>query len=142
MITASLIGVSGFGATHYNDLLRQMERGTLRLLAATVINQEEEAEKCARLQALGVTLFTDYQAMSAQFQGQIDLCFIPTSLHLHAPMAMAAMRAGANAFIEKPAAATIQDVRAMQSASYKPSSAVLSGRAWTLIMRAMVGQVA
>jgi len=115
MITASLIGVSGFGATHYNDLLRQMERGTLRLLAATVINQEEEAEKCARLQALGVTLFTDYQAMSAQFQGQIDLCFIPTSLHLHAPMAMAAMRAGANAFIEKPAAATIQDVRAMQA---------------------------
>jgi predicted dehydrogenase len=115
MITASLIGVSGFGATHYNDLLRQIERGTLRLLAATVINQDEEAEKCARLQELGVTLFTDYQLMLEQFRGQINLCFIPTSLHLHAPMAIAAMRAGANAFIEKPAAATIQDVRAMQS---------------------------
>jgi predicted dehydrogenase len=115
MVTAAIIGISGFGTTHYKDLLRQIERGTLRLLAATVINQDEEAEKCARLQALGVTLFTDYQAMLDQFRGQIDLCFIPTSLHLHAPMAIAAMRAGANAFIEKPAAATIQDVRAMQA---------------------------
>ena len=115
MITASIIGISGFGNTHYNDLLRQIERGSMRLLAATVINQDEEVEKCARLRSLGVELFTDYQAMLEQYQGQIDLCFIPTSLHLHAPMAMAAMRAGANAFIEKPAAATIQDVRAMQA---------------------------
>jgi predicted dehydrogenase len=115
MITASIIGISGFGNTHYNDLLRQIERGSMRLLAATVINQDEEVEKCAHLQSLGVELFTDYQAMLEQYRGQIDLCFIPTSLHLHAPMAMAAMRAGANAFIEKPAAATIQDVRAMQA---------------------------
>jgi predicted dehydrogenase len=115
MVTATIIGVSGFGNTHYNDLLRHVERGSLRLLAATVINQDEEVEKCARLRSLGVELFTDYQAMLDQYRGQIDLCFIPTSLHLHAPMAVAAMRAGANAFIEKPAAATMQDIRAMQA---------------------------
>lgn len=115
MVTASIIGISGFGNTHYNDLLRQIEQRTMRLLAATVINQDEEVEKCAHLQSLGVELFTDHQAMLDKYRGQIDLCFIPTSLHLHAPMAMAAMNAGANAFIEKPAAATVQDVRAMQA---------------------------
>jgi predicted dehydrogenase len=127
MITAALIGVSGFGNTHYNDLLRHIERGGLRLLAATVINQDEEVEKCARLRSLGVTLFTDYQAMLQQYRGQLDLCFIPTSLHLHAPMAIAAMRAGANAFIEKPAAATIQDVHAMQACEQETGRFVAVG---------------
>ena len=53
--------------------------------------------------------------MLSEFGGKLDLCFIPTGIDLHAPMAIEAMRAGANAFIEKPAAAVIEDIAAMQA---------------------------
>ncbi|GCE08821.1 Gfo/Idh/MocA family protein [Dictyobacter aurantiacus] len=117
MITACLIGVSGFGNVHYQDLMRAVERDEVRLLGATVINQEEEAEKCQRLRAIGCRIFTDFTQMLEQFRGQCDVCFIPTGILLHAPMTLAALRAGANVFVEKPAAATIQDVLAMRACS-------------------------
>ncbi len=115
-VKVGLIGVSGFGNVHYNDLMREVDAGTMQPLAATIINQDEEREKCETLVALGAELFTDYEAMFAQFGGQMDLCFIPTGIHLHRPMTEAALRAGVNVYVEKPAAGAIQDVRAMMAA--------------------------
>ena len=114
MFKVALIGVSGFGVTHYNDLMRYSRLGKLQIVAATIINQDEEIEKCAALRAMNCRLYTDYQKMFDDFQGKLDLCFIPVGIALHAPMAIAAMRSGASAMIEKPAAATIQEVNAMQ----------------------------
>jgi len=115
-VAVALIGVSGFADRHYRDLLDQVALGRVRLVAATVINPAEETEKCAHLRALGCTLHTDLAGMLAAHAGAIALCVIPTGIHLHAPMTIAALRAGANVLVEKPAAATIQDVRAMQAA--------------------------
>ncbi|GER89873.1 oxidoreductase [Dictyobacter vulcani] len=115
MINVCVIGISGFGDTHYHDLVRGVEHGSVHLLGATVINQDEEVEKCQRLRSLGCELFTDYTEMLARFKGQCDICFIPTGIPLHAVMTVAALQAGANVCVEKPAAATIQEVRAMQS---------------------------
>jgi predicted dehydrogenase len=116
MTDVCLIGVSGFGRVHYEDLLRAVARGEVRLRAATVINQSEEPAKCQRLRELGCELFTDHRAMLAAHARQTDVCFIPTGIHLHAPMTIDALRAGVNVFVEKPAAAIVQDVRAMQAA--------------------------
>ena len=113
--TACLIGVSGFANTHYTNLLRQVDRNQIRFLGATIINQHEEAEKCAHLRNMGCEIFSDYRDMIARFGGESDLCFIPTGIAQHAPMTIDALRAGTNVFVEKPAAATIQDVRAMQA---------------------------
>ncbi|WP_419647413.1 Gfo/Idh/MocA family protein [Victivallis vadensis] len=115
MLNTAIIGISGWGRIHYEDLLRRRERGDIRICAATVINQAEEAEKCAFLQSIGCRIFDSHQAMLSEFGGKLDLCFIPTGIDLHAPMAIEAMRAGANAFIEKPAAAVIEDIAAMQA---------------------------
>ena len=115
MTTACIIGVSGFGATHYRDLMAEVEAGRMRVLGATVINQDEEAEKCAHLKSLGCALFTDHARMLARFRNRIDLCLVPTGIPLHAPMSIDAMRAGANVLVEKPVAATVQEVRAMAS---------------------------
>ncbi len=111
---ACIIGIDGYGKFHYNDLIRQNARGTVKILGATVINQPELPDKCACLRSIGCELFTDYREMLAQFGAQTDLCFIPTGIHLHAQMTIDALRAGANVFVEKPAAATVQDVLAMQ----------------------------
>ena len=63
MINAALIGISGFGSVHCNDLLREHRGRRLKFAAATVINQEQEAERCAVLRELGVELFSDYREM-------------------------------------------------------------------------------
>ena len=116
MINVCLIGISGFGRVHYADLLRASDRGAVRLRAATVINQPDEPEKCQRLRELGCELFTDHRAMLAAHARHTAVCFIPTGIHLHAPMTIDALRAGTNVFVEKPAAAVIQDVHAMAAA--------------------------
>ena len=43
MFNAAIIGISGFGAVHYNDFLREHAAGRIHIVGATVINQEEEA---------------------------------------------------------------------------------------------------
>ena len=116
MINVSLIGVSGFARVHYEDLLRAQARGEVRLRAAAIINQPDEPAKCQHLRHLGCELFTDHRALLAAHGSQTDLCCIPTGIHLHAPMTLDALRAGANVLVEKPAAAVIQDVHAMQAA--------------------------
>ena len=123
----AVIGVSGFGSVHYKDLLEYRERGELEIAAATVINQDEEAEKCATLKEMGCVIFADYREMLDSFAGEIDLCFIPTGIGMHAPMAIAAMKSGANCMIEKPAAPTIQDVEAMRDAERRMKRFVAVG---------------
>jgi predicted dehydrogenase len=116
MINAAIIGVSGFGQVHYRDLMRYHNEGRLKIAAAAIINQEQEAEKCALLRELGCVIYDDYRKMLADFKGRLDLCCIPTGIGLHRPMAVAAMESGASAFIEKPAAPTVQDVDAIRQA--------------------------
>ena len=114
MIKTAIIGVSGFGNVHYNDLILYQGKGFLEISAATIINQDEEAEKSAKLRSLGCKIYTDYIQMLNDFRGEIDICFIPTGIPLHRPMTIAAMESGANVFVEKPLAATIQEVNDMK----------------------------
>jgi len=116
MFRAAIIGVTGFGDIHYRDLMREYGQGRMRPVAATIINPEEAAEKISRLRAAGCAIYADWREMLARHAGEIDICFIPTGIPLHAPMTIASLKAGANVFVEKPAAATVQEVRAMQTA--------------------------
>ncbi len=127
VVNACLIGVSGFGAVHYADVLRECKNGYMNILGVCVINQEEESEKCEALRALGATLHTDYQEMLTTYKGQIQLCMIPTGIPLHRPMTIAALEAGANVFVEKPAAGTIDDVDAMIAAEAQAEGFVAVG---------------
>ncbi len=115
VLRVGLIGLSGFASVHFQMIQRAVASGTVCLLGATVINQDDEVEKCENIRAAGGKIFDDYEEMFRALNGQLDFCFIPTGIHLHARMAIAAMEAGASVFLEKPAATTIQDVRAMQA---------------------------
>lgn len=127
MFKAGIIGVSGFGNVHYQDLLDYAGRGKLEIAAATVINQIEEKEKCEKLRNMGCAVFADFREMLDSFSGKLDVCFIPTGIGMHAPMAIAAMRNGANCMIEKPAAPTVQDVEAMREMERKSGRFVAVG---------------
>lgn len=106
MKTAAIIGISNFARHHLFMALEQVLQGRLRLVAATVVNQEQESFFCERLRGLGCEIFADPAAMWEKFTGRVDLCFIPTGLHLHAGMTLQALRAGANVLVEKPLAAS------------------------------------
>ena len=121
----AIIGVSGYARTHYQLLMPLAEAGEIELCAATIINQEEESEKCRRLVSLGATLYTDYRKMLTA--GDIHLCVIPTGIPLHAAMTCAALESGANVLVEKPAAATIQDVYRMSGVAEKAERFVAVG---------------
>lgn len=127
MINACIIGISGFGRVHYADLIRQTDRGLMRPVGATVINQADEPDRCEALRTRGCRIYADHHEMLRDLRGKIDLCFIPTGIPLHASMTIAALKAGANVFVEKPAAATVQDVRAMADASAKAGRFVAVG---------------
>jgi predicted dehydrogenase len=127
MIRTAIIGVSGFGDVHYRDLIRYQERGELEITAAAIINQDEEAEKCAKLRSVGCEIFSDYKAMLEKFRGAIDICFIPTGISLHAPMTIAALQAGANVYVEKPVTATLTELAAIKEAERKSGKFVAVG---------------
>ncbi len=127
MINVALIGVSGFGGVHYRDLMRYHQEGKVKFIGVTIINQDEECEKCAELRGIGCRIFDDYKLMLNELKGQIDLCFIPTGIGLHREMAIAAMEHGASAMIEKPAAPTYQDIVAMREVELKTGKFVAVG---------------
>jgi predicted dehydrogenase len=116
MINVALVGVSGFAEFHYNELLALRQKGLVRLAYATVINQDQELAKCRFLKEVGCKLFTDFHAMLREGHGRIDLCIIPTGIHLHAPMTVAALQAGCHVLVEKPAAATVDEIALMKEA--------------------------
>jgi len=123
----ALIGVSGFAGLYYEDLVRMAAEGEVSLTAATVINPETELNKCAILRKAGCKIFDDYRAMLAAYRGRLDLCVVPTGIHHHAPMALAALDAGCHVLIEKPAAATVDEVEGMRMASQAANRFVAIG---------------
>jgi len=127
MYKAALIGVAGYGNVHYTNLKTEIENGVAEMVAVTVINQEEEQEKCDWLRDQGAELFSDYREMLSRFQGKIDLCFIPAGIALHAEMSIAAMQSGANVYVEKPITATVQELRDIQRVSRETGKFVAVG---------------
>lgn len=106
----AIIGVSGYGRIHLQLARESRDRGEIRITAATIINPQEEAATIAELQAQGTEIFTDYSEMCHQHAGRIDLCLIPTGIHWHARMTIAALESGANVLVEKPLAASLAEV--------------------------------
>lgn len=127
MYKTAIIGVSGYGETVYRNILREVETGKMEFSAATIINQHQEEEKCRILREMGCRIFISHKDMLNEMGGKLDLCFIPTGIHLHAPMTIDVLRAGVNVVVEKPAAATVQDIAAMKQAECESSKFVAVG---------------
>ncbi len=126
-IKACIIGVSGYGEVHYNLMVASQAEGKVEIVGAAIINQDEEAEKCAILKELGCRIFNDDRTMLGELRGVADFCMIPTGTPLHRPMTVRALEAGMHVLVEKPAAGCVEDVRAMQRAAEKANRIVAVG---------------
>ena len=147
----AIIGISGYGRIHLNLMREWADRGAARIAAAVVINAEEERVAVDELVRRGCRIYSDYEAMWRAESGAIDLCFIPTGIHLHARMTVAALRAGANVLVEKPLAGSLAEADAIRAAERETGRFVAVGfqdvyassTAWFLeVLRAgKIGQV-
>ncbi len=123
----AIIGVSGYGSIHLQLARESRDRGEVRITAATIINPQEEVATVAELTAHGCEVFTDYAEMFRRHAGRIDLCLIPTGIHWHARMTIAALRAGANVLVEKPLAGSLAEVAAVRQAERESGRFVAVG---------------
>ncbi|MFZ5494676.1 MAG: Gfo/Idh/MocA family protein [Verrucomicrobiota bacterium] len=123
----AIIGVSGYGRIHLQLARESRERDEVRITAATIINPGQEAANIAELQAHGTEIFTDYTEMLRRHAGRIDLCLIPTGIHWHARMTIAALEAGANVLVEKPLAGSLAEVEAVRRAEERTNRFVAVG---------------
>ncbi len=128
--------------------LEQVLHGRLRLVAAVVVNQDEEAFFCARLRSLGCEIFDRTEAMWARWSGKVNLCFIPTGIHLHAPMTLEALGAGASVLVEKPLTASVAEAEAIMAAEHRTGKFVAVGfqdlytdSTWSIKERLLAGEL-
>ena len=138
MTRVCIIGISGFGATHFDYLVREAEAGRVNIVAATVINQDEESAKCEQLKRMGCVIFDDYRIMLKKNSGKADLCVIPTGIAWHERMTVAALKSGMNVLVEKPAAGTVQEVDSMMEAQARSECFVAVGYQHMYMREAMI----
>jgi predicted dehydrogenase len=105
----ALVGVHGFGESHLANLARLQKAGALNLVAVADPNPPETG-------ALGesVAVFNTLDQLLAAGPGP-DVVILATPIQTHAPLALAALAAGADVYTEKPPVASMaqfQDVLA------------------------------
>lgn len=123
----AIIGVSGYGSIHLQLARESRERGEAVITAAAIINPGQETANIAELRGRGTEVFTDYREMLRAHAGRIDLCLIPTGIHWHARMTIAALEAGANVLVEKPLAGSGAEVEEIRRAEARTGRFVAVG---------------
>ena len=114
MIRLAIVGVGGYGGILIRALAQAEDR--CRLVAAADTRLGEMPQQAADLQARGVRLYPDAVAMFDDLRGQCDAVYIASGIASHAPLTVAAARCGYHVHLEKPPAATVQEVDEMLAA--------------------------
>jgi predicted dehydrogenase len=63
--------------------------------------------------------FADYRAVIQGLRGEVDAVYCGTPDHMHAPVALAALEAGLHAYVQKPLARGVGEVRTLARAAAK-----------------------
>jgi predicted dehydrogenase len=123
----ALIGVTGYGSIYWKYVRELLAAGSVRLVAAVVINPDEARDALAEMKRQETRVYSCYQEMLAAEAGQVDLCLIPTGIAWHARMTVAALDGGMNVLVEKPLAGSLADVRAIREAEERSGRWVAVG---------------
>ena len=127
MVRLAIVGVRGWGL----HLVRAIEAASAscrcRLVAAAEKRWSDAPDVAADLARRGAVLYDDAAEMFAALRGRCDGVYIATGIDSHARLAMAAMRSGFHVHLEKPPAATVQDVDAMLAVQQQTGRLCLVG---------------
>lgn len=102
------LGMRGIGAVHRLSKIKDVEIVALcDLIEDRVENAQTALKSAGRKPAKG--FFGREDAWQAMMQMDLDLAYIVTPWHWHAPMSIAAMKSGKHAAVEVPAGLTIEE---------------------------------
>jgi predicted dehydrogenase len=97
----ALVGVHGFGERHLANLARLEEAGVVELVAVADPNPPAEGRLAG-----SVAVFDDLAQLLAADPG-VDVVILATPIQTHAPLALAAVSAGKDVYVEKPPVASL-----------------------------------
>ncbi len=124
------LGIAGLGG--YAGAIRTVvtEHGPrshpqIKLAAACDPDRATHTSLIADLRDAGVSVYDDFHTM-LEHDG-LDAVWLPVPIELHRPFAEAALAAGKAVMVEKPVAATVDDLLAMQAAERKAGLPVAVG---------------
>ena len=100
------VGIGGQGG----GLLRQEAIASQNIIALCDVDWKYAAKTAKNFPK--AERFTDYRTMLEKLKG-LDAVIIATPDHMHAPIALAALRAGKHVYVEKPMAHSIEEARVM-----------------------------
>jgi len=110
VIRAMLVGVGGYGQSLTHGLLAAAANGLCRLVAAADTRLAALPEETENLKRHGVRLYGDAIEMFDAWKGRCDAAYIASGIGSHSVLACAAARRGFHIHLEKPPAATVQEV--------------------------------
>ncbi|MFZ5826578.1 MAG: Gfo/Idh/MocA family protein [Bacillota bacterium] len=121
-ISVALVGVTGYGSNHARRFLELQAQGAVRLTAFVEPAPERNQGIVNQLREAGARHYPDLAGLPST--EPVEAAVIATPIHLHRTHCLAALSRGWHVFVEKPAAATIQDLHEMVAASRRAARIV------------------
>ena len=112
----AIIGVTGFGLHHFDQLLRLADAGLAEVAAAVIRTPAKAAAQLEELQKRHTRIYATAEELFASEAGRIDLVCIPVGIDAHETLTVSALKAGMNVLLEKPAAGSVAAVERMIAA--------------------------
>jgi len=113
MIPVAVVGVGGYGGGLIEQLSRVGESCGCQLVAAADANLPALPEQAEALRRRGVGLYQDAVEMLRGLRGRCQGVYIASSIPTHTELTVEAARCGYHVNLEKPPAATVQEVDEM-----------------------------
>jgi predicted dehydrogenase len=121
-INLGMIGVGGRGNSLVRSFSELKEKENVQILTVCDVYEKRKKATAERLQCKGVL---DYREIIND--PQIDAVVIATPDHWHAPMAIQAMNAGKDVYLEKPMTRTVEEAKLVYEASLKTKKVLQIG---------------
>lgn len=127
-VSLVLVGVGGMGAVYIKELLARKDEGLFRIMGA-VDPVPNRCQQYLEMRAMGVPCFISLPDFYRNRKA--DLAVLSSPIQLHMPQAALALSKGSHVLCEKPAAGTIQEVRAAIDAEKASDRWVAIGYQWS-----------
>jgi len=127
-VSLVMVGVGGMGAVYLQALLDRKDEGLFRISGA-VDPQPNRCKQYVEMRAMGVPCFVSLPDFYRNRKA--DLAILSTPIQMHVPQTLSALGKGSHVLCEKPAAGTIQEVRAAIEAERAAGRWVAIGFQWS-----------
>ena len=129
-LRVGIIGVGNIGTRHLEARLLPMQRrdGILRVVAASDIYDRAKFRAQEMIGLSAGDVHHDYKDLLAR--QDVDAVVIATPDHWHAPMAIDAVEAGKDVYLEKPMSLTIPEAKAITEAVRRTGRVLQVGSQW------------